>query len=119
MSRTKTKVLALVAASSLAVLGFFLTEPAFAGENGQQLQVCQQSSEDYIQMILNGPNQNGDPTSLTSSIAPGGCGSTVGQYWVGTVSVELRGSTTEMSPRSGTCSVPKEQAGSDLTTCFV
>ena len=119
MTRTKTKALALVAASSLAVLGFFITKPAFAGENGQQLQICQQSSEDYTQMFLNGSNQNGDFTSAIFAIAPGGCGSTVGFYWVGQVSVELRASATGRPSRNGSCNVPKEQAGGDLTNCFL
>jgi hypothetical protein len=119
MSRTTTKVLALTAASGLAVVGFFLTKPAFAGTNGQQLQICQQQSEDYQTMRLEGFNQDGDVVGGTFGIAPGGCGSTPGYYWVGNVSVELTQSENGAPNRSASCDVPKEQEFEDLTTCFL
>jgi hypothetical protein len=119
MSRTTKKVLALTAASGLAVVGFFLTKPAFAGTNGQQLQVCQQQSEDYTEAFIQGTNQNGEFTSAPLGIAPGGCGSLPGHFWVGGVSIELRNSNTGLVNRTGGCNVPKEQEFEDLTTCFL
>jgi hypothetical protein len=118
MSRTTTKVLALTAASGLAMVGFFLTKPAFAGTNGQQLLVCQRQSEDYTKMHLEGANQDGVVTSATFSITPTGtrCGVTHAFYWSGEVEVELDGSKTGVAPRSAICNVPKEHP-SDLYAC--
>jgi hypothetical protein len=120
MSRTTTKVLALTAASGLAVMGFLLAEPAFAGTNGQQLQVCQLQGDDYTQMRLQGTNQNGVTTRATFDIAPGGCGSTPGYYWIGEVSVLLADSKTGAPAWAmGRCNVPKAQESGDLYDCFL
>jgi hypothetical protein len=119
MSRTTTKVLALTAASGLAVVGFFLTKPAFAGSNGQQVQVCQQLGEDYTQALIQGTNQNGEFTSATVGITPGGCGTLTGYYWVGDVLIGLRISNTSATNRSAYCNVPKEHEGAEVITCFV
>jgi hypothetical protein len=117
MSRTTKKVLALTAASGLAVVGFFLTKPAFAGTNGQQLKVCQKQSENYTEMYLEGTNQNGDFTSAVFDITPGGCGTTSGYYWVGDVIIRLRSSDTDL-PRAVACkNIPKVQESGDEMTC--
>jgi hypothetical protein len=119
MSRTTTKVLALTAASGLAVMGFFLTKPAFAGTNGQQVQVCQQEFQDYTQAVIQGFNQDGVFTSANVGMTPGGCGTLTGHFWVGGVTVEVSGSSTLMPTQFFGCDVPKEQEGADVTTCFV
>jgi hypothetical protein len=109
MSRTKTKVLALTVASGLAVVGFFLTKPAFAGTNGQQLMVCK-GDESHTQARLSGTNQDGVATSTTVSInsITEGCGFAEGFYWVGNVTVELSGAVLGEPNRTGNCDVPKE-----------
>jgi hypothetical protein len=119
MSRTKTKVLALTVASGLAVVGFFLTKPAFAGTNGQQLMVCK-GDESHTQARLSGTNQDGVATSTTVSInaVTGACGFAEGYYWVGNVAVELSGSLIGEPNRTANCNVPKEDSNvTDTVIC--
>jgi hypothetical protein len=119
MSRTATKVLALTAASGLAVVGFFLTKPAFAGSNGQQVQVCQQQGEDFTQAFIRGTNQNGDFTSVTVGITPGECGILQGYFWVGDVTIDVTNSNSGAAGRTVGCNVPKELPLFDSVPCYV
>jgi hypothetical protein len=70
-------------------------------------------------MHLEGANQDGVVTSATFDIAPGGCGSTPGYYWVGNVSVKLTDSSLGAPDWPfGSCEVPKEQED-EVFTCRV
>jgi hypothetical protein len=113
MQRKRLKVMSLVAsAAAVTGLAVFGTETAFAGSNGQQIQLCKPNA-DFTSARLLGPNQDGVQTDTTVTLKDQ-CTTVANFFWNGNVNISWQGG---LSPAvSTTCSVPKSSP-TDVVTC--
>jgi len=121
MSRTKIRrVIVTLIASVVAIAGLVMAPSlAFAGSNGQQVEVCNHTSEPEIIIDnLSGINQNGTPVNTSDSLSsfPVGHADCYGyrNWWfVGEVTISGHGIGTQYTL---TCDIPVSQ-GANWSEC--
>jgi hypothetical protein len=118
MNRKKLTIVSLVAVPLMAGGGVVVAESAFAGTNGQQIQLCQPQSN-YRSASLSGANQDGQSVQTTVSNLTRACTTVQGFFWKGNVKIDWSDPATQGPPAtdSTTCDVP-EQSSQDTTPCF-
>ena len=102
MNRRKLTVVSLVAVPLVAAGGVVVAESAFAGTNGQTIQLCQPSS-DYRSASLQGTDQDGRSVQTTVDNLKRECSKVDGYVWKGKVHIVWSDSP---SPVQGTPSKP-------------
>jgi hypothetical protein len=119
MQGKKLKVMSL-AASALAVAGLaaFGANSAFAGTNGQEIQLCQPQS-DYRAVDITGTNQNGETTTKSLTNLTRDCTKVEGFFWKGDVTINWSDPATAgiLSPNPQVCNV-RENSAQDPWPCF-
>ena len=118
MSRKKLTIVSLATVPLVAGLGFAVTNVAFAGTNGQKVQICQPQS-DYRSVLLSGTNQNGDfQPDLPFGNLTQNCAVFEGYFWKGDVTIKWQDPVSGRNPNAQTtCNVP-EFSTLDVQPCF-
>ncbi len=117
MSRKKLTIVSLATVPLVAGLGFAVTQAAFAGTNGQSVELCQPKS-DYRYFIIQGQNQDGARTTYRNWIPGWECPHLADFYWKGRVEITWQNSPTKgIRDRTTTCDVP-EVSDQDSVKCF-
>jgi hypothetical protein len=102
MKRKKLTIVSLVAVPLIAGGGVVVAESAFAGTNGQRVQLCRPDS-DYRSATLSGSNQEGKSVSTVVSGLKNECSTLDGYVWKGNVHIVWGDSP---SPAQGTPGKP-------------
>jgi hypothetical protein len=118
MGRKKLMVASLVAVPLMVGGGVVVAESAFAGTNGQAIQLCQPQS-DYRSAKLTGPNQDGKSTTTDVHNLTQACTKVDGYIWKGDVQITWTDPATQGAPASPQtkCTVP-QQSAQDTEPCF-
>jgi hypothetical protein len=86
MNRRKLTVVSLVAVPLVAAGGVVVAESAFAGTNGQTIQLCQPNS-DYRSASLRGTNENNEVAQTNVHDLTRECSTVAGYAWKGGVHI--------------------------------
>jgi hypothetical protein len=119
MNRKKLTVVSLVTIPLMVGGGVVVAESAFAGTNGQQIQLCQPSS-DYQSADIRGLNQNGVIAQLHVDGLKRECKTAEGYLWQGKVHINWSNPAGQGSPLTWgkDCDVPKNWAGGNSWPCY-
>jgi hypothetical protein len=102
MNRKKLTIVSFVAIPLIAGGGVVVAESAFAGTNGQRIQLCQPKS-DYQSAWMRGLDQNGAIQERTVDNLKEECTTVDGSYWKGKVHINW----TDAGPAGKARGVPQ------------
>ncbi len=118
MSRKKLTIVSLAVVPLVAGLGFAVTQSAFAGTNGQQVELCQPHSH-YNVVLISGRNQNDEGEIYSHKVTPKECTPIQGFFWKGVITIDWTitnlGTVSEVVQQG--CKVP-ETSPVDTVKCF-
>jgi hypothetical protein len=117
ISRKKLKVVSLVSVPLLAGLGVVIANPASAGTNGQEIQICQTESN-YRTVTISGPNQDDQITQKDLSNLELGCQKVDGFFWKGDVTIVWADGLAGDPTAQTTCNVPEVAPEGFVRPCF-
>ena len=105
--------MAAVVAAGLGAVG---AGSAFAGTNGQHIEVCQNNTTDFTLVSITGSDQDGNNRSYGFDTLKGTCITTPNNWWKGDLRLTWKRSASEGDNDATSCEVPEQQA-EDVFKC--